>query len=216
MIRVVLVLLVFLNLGCDPKPADNLLVPKANKQFNQDNRDRSAWQKPSLVINKLGDLSGKTIADIGAGTGYFAFRLAFKAEKVIAVEIDESLIDLMEGIKVNLPAEMQKHFQTRLATLDNAQLKKEEVDVIVVINTITYIEEKAAYLKSLYDGLKAGGKIFVLDYKDISIPLDDIPKQSERLSTDDLAQALTRAGFKEVDIDIESLDYQYMVTANKR
>ncbi|NJO92951.1 MAG: hypothetical protein HC831_31295 [Chloroflexia bacterium] len=46
-----------------------------------DNPEREKWQKPDLVIDKLGDLSNKTIGDIGAGTGYFSFRLAKKQKR---------------------------------------------------------------------------------------------------------------------------------------
>ncbi|MBK9453859.1 MAG: hypothetical protein IPN95_31580 [Bacteroidetes bacterium] len=36
-----------------------------------DHGDRENWQKPQMVISRLGDLSDKVVADIGAGTGYF-------------------------------------------------------------------------------------------------------------------------------------------------
>jgi ubiquinone/menaquinone biosynthesis C-methylase UbiE len=215
MIRIFIFLLIAACVSCEQKPLNKSNIPTANEHFNDDNRDRAAWQKPSLVINKLGDLTGKTVADIGAGTGYFAFRLAFKAQKVIAVEIDQSLIDLMNGIKINLPAEMQTHFETRLAGPDDANLNDEEADVVVVINTINYIDQKEAYLKSLYKGMKRGGKILVLDYKVINIPLEDIPALEERLPADELGLALAKAGFMDIDIDKKSLDYQYMVMASK-
>ena len=44
-------------------------------------------------------LDGKTVADIGAGTGYFAFPLAKKAAKVIAIDIDQRFLDYIEQRK---------------------------------------------------------------------------------------------------------------------
>ena len=71
----------------------------ANKHMNEsefeelverfEHRDRNQWQQPDKVLTSLGELNGKTIVDIGAGTGYFAFRLLEKGAKVIAVDIDE-------------------------------------------------------------------------------------------------------------------------------
>ncbi len=58
-----------------------------------ENPARAEWQKPEWVIEQLGDLTGKTVADIGAGTGYFAFRIARKAKKVIAIDIDERFLN---------------------------------------------------------------------------------------------------------------------------
>jgi 2-polyprenyl-3-methyl-5-hydroxy-6-metoxy-1,4-benzoquinol methylase len=51
--------------------------------------ERIKTQKPDEAIALLGDIKGKTIMDIGAGTGYFAFRMQKKGAKVIAADVDE-------------------------------------------------------------------------------------------------------------------------------
>ena len=60
---------------------------------------RSEWQKPELVITSLGSFEGKTVADIGAGTGYFSFPIAAKAAKVIAIDIDNRFLDSIDHKK---------------------------------------------------------------------------------------------------------------------
>src|SRR5579864_911511 len=60
---------------------------------------RAQWQKPEKVIASLGTLDGKTVADIGAGTGYFAFPIAKEAAKVIAIDIDQRFLDYIEHKK---------------------------------------------------------------------------------------------------------------------
>lgn len=183
--------------------------------FNSNNRNRAAWQKPSLVIDHLGDLSDKVVADIGAGTGYFAFRLAYQAQKVIAIEIDQDLIDLMEGIKVNLPAEMQQHFETRLGTTVNPNLYKGEADLALIINTITYIEDPKGYLRRLAEGLRPGGAIMVLDYKkNHPIPIPDVPATEDRYDVVDVRRLLASAGYTVTKVDSSTLAYQYMITAS--
>lgn len=184
--------------------------------FNSVNKNRSAWQKPSLVIEHLGDVADKTVVDIGAGTGYFAFRLAYAARKVIAVEIDQDLIDLMDGIKINLPAEMQAHFETRLGTTDNPNLKPEEADIALIINTITFINQPQRYLERLRKGLAPDGRLTILDYKkDYPIPLADVPVSEDRLSYREVSSLLESSGFTVDAIDTTTLSYQYMVTAIK-
>jgi len=63
---------------------------------NFENEEREEWQKPEEVIALLGDIEGKTIMDIGAGTGYFAFRMSAKGAKVIAADVDDRFINYVE------------------------------------------------------------------------------------------------------------------------
>mgnify|MGYP003513888378 CR=1 FL=1 len=53
-----------------------------------DMHDRTVWQKPYEVIHRLGPLEYLTVADIGAGSGYFSFRFIHEAARVIAIDID--------------------------------------------------------------------------------------------------------------------------------
>ena len=62
---------------------------------------RDLWQRPDLIIYHLGNLAGKTMADIGAGpVGYFSFIVAAntKVKKVLALDIDQEAIAFMEEI----------------------------------------------------------------------------------------------------------------------
>jgi len=71
----------------------------ANKHMNStsfedlvirfDSPERDAYQQPAKVLEYIGDVTGKKILDIGAGTGYFAFKLAAKGAEVIAGDVDD-------------------------------------------------------------------------------------------------------------------------------
>jgi len=74
----------------------------SNWQKASNHRIEKIGKKPEVVIAKLGDLSNMTVADIGAGTGYFSFRLAEKAEKVISIDIDERFLNYIENKKESL------------------------------------------------------------------------------------------------------------------
>ncbi len=182
--------------------------------INQENKSRDTWQKPNLVIEKLGDISQKTIADIGAGTGYFTFRLALKANKVIAIEIDPNMIALIDAFSINLPEELQKKVETRLATPSNSSLEKGEADIIVIINTITYIKEKERYLKHLYNILPENGQLVIVDYKSKALPIKKEVGQFEE-SVSYLESLASQCGYNSIDVDVESLDYQYILMVGK-
>jgi len=181
----------------------------------QKNHGRSSWQKPGLVINKLGDISEKTIADIGAGTGFFSFRLAMKAKKIISTDIDKHMIELIELQKENLPTEVSQKIETRLVLPSETGLKKDEADVMVIVNTITYIDNPVRYLKAANDVLVDGGKILLVDFKK-SVNTMSAPPPEERFTVEETADMLVNAGFKIEEKDDTTLEYQYIIVATKQ
>jgi SAM-dependent methyltransferase len=180
-----------------------------------ESKDRVFWQKPDLVINMLGDLSEKTVADIGAGSGYFARRLAYKAKRVIAIDIDSQFIGFMDSIKhVELPQELQGRFETRLAVTDDSKLAPGEADVVILVNTYIYIPNRVAYLARLRSALKPGGEIVIVDFKKKRMPILN-PPDVIRLPLHQVENELEEAGFTWMASDDTSLDYQYIVIAKR-
>lgn len=187
-------------------------IQDKEKSLYNENVGRSSWQQPELVVNKLGDIEGKVIADIGAGTGYFVIRLAYKNAKVIAIDIDPVMTNYIESFKENLPKEVQNNITTRLAKPNDPMLKEKEVDKVIIINTASYISQLEAYLAILKKGIKSNGTIMILDYKNkiIDIPA---PPLDDRVSIGKLQTYLANAGYKNIIVDDTSLEYQYIVTA---
>ncbi len=185
-----------------------------NKQTGTyDIMTRAAWQKPSVVISKLGNISDKIIADIGAGTGYFSFRFAMKSKKVIAIDIDKDMLDMMELFSHNLPADIQAKFETRLAKPDNPKLKDKEVDIIVVINTFSYIKNREKYLKTIKNGLNDNGLLMILNFKKENISPDS-PAKQQRIPLSVMKSELEQSGYSIKEIDTKSLEHQYIIIAS--
>ena len=178
-------------------------------------QDRYAWQKPDLVIDKLGNLDGKVVADIGAGTGYFTFRLMQSAEKVIAIDIDQDMINLIEIFRQNLDSINQIKVEPRIATPDNPNLKDEEVDIVVIINTIGYIEDRDQYLETLSKAMKDSAQLMIVDFKLKRIPSNIAPAIEYRVSLLEMEELLSKHGYEVIESDDRSLDYQYIVQAVK-
>ncbi len=189
--------------------ADDVEVPTTQEQ------GRTSWQKPNLVINKLGDISEKVIADIGAGSGYFSFRLVPKASKVIAIDIDPMMIDMMDQFSKELSQLYASRFETRLATPTESKLNNAEVDHILIVNTLAYIDDKKAYLESLASKLKEGGSILIMDFKMKRIDEHLAPSTEYRMHLSDVEQVLIDAGYTLTESDDQSLKYQYIVIAEK-
>lgn len=196
------------NIGVDTKAKDILTIPK------DENKDRALWQKPEVVVSMMGDLNGKTVADIGAGTGYFTFRMALQAQKVIAIDIVPSYLEILDNLKEKLPLEIKERIESRLGKENDPLLKPDESDLVVIINTFSVIDKKVEYLKTVKKGIKKGGKVFIVDFKIKNMPID-APKIKDRLPIYELEEQLSKAGFKNIVTDDTTLDYQYVVTAEK-
>jgi len=131
-----------------PKPAAAAQDSAANQYMHQAEFDqlvarfedpaRAEWQKPEKTIASLGPLDGKTVADIGAGTGYFSFPIAKKAAKVIAIDIDQRFLDCINQKKQTL--KIGANLETRLTTPDSSGLKTGEADMVLIVDTNHHIE----------------------------------------------------------------------------
>jgi ubiquinone/menaquinone biosynthesis C-methylase UbiE len=178
-----------------------------------ENKDRGIWQKPDMVIALLGDLEGKTVADIGAGTGYFTFRLIPKAKKVIGIDIDRRFIHFMDSIKVRLSEPYRNRFESRLAKYDDPMLAPEEADAVMIVNTYGYIENRVQYLKTLYKGMSPGARLLVIDFKKNNLPIG--PPEAYKVALRQVESEMLSAGFSIEKMDTKSLDYQYIVIVQK-
>lgn len=179
--------------------------------------NRVAWQKPNLIIERLGtDLRGKVVADIGAGpTGFFSVLLAKRGAQVLAIDIDPAALSYIEKEKAGLDSTQRHLIKTRLARVDDPRLNKEEIDAVLIVNTMAYLGNKPTYLANLRNNLKPGGKIVIVDFKMKRLPNQIAPPRSERIYEDVVEEYLYQAGFKNIVLDDQSLNYQYIITAEK-
>jgi SAM-dependent methyltransferase len=182
------------------------------------NTNRMIWQKPELVLNRMGDISNKVVADIGAGTGFFALRLTPMAKKVIAIDINQNLINVLDSIRtVELSNEDQNKLETRLADPNDPHLGPNEADVVLLVNTYLYLSDRVEYLKNVKRGIAPGGKIIIVDVKRQRLPQGEfLPPQSIRVPQHQVEEELEQAGFQLLNSDDTSLIHQYMVVAQKK
>lgn len=167
---------------------------------------RDEWQKPHEVVMALDLRPVEAIADIGAGTGYFARRFANHAGKVYAVDIDAKLL-AVAGHKA--PANLE----TVLAAPDNPRLGPRSVDTIFFCDVLHHIENRPAYYAKLAQALKPGGRIVVIDFYEKSLPVG--PPPSMKISETAVVKEFERAGFK-LSKRLNTLPYQYFLFFEKR
>lgn len=170
---------------------------------------RAEWQKPAKVIADLGPLNGKTVADIGAGTGYFAFPIAQQATRVIAIDIDKRFLDYINHKKQG--QHLGANLETRLTSPDSSGLKRREADLVLIVDTYHHIENRIEYLKKLKPCLRENGMLVIVEFKKEKTPPG--PPVELRLAEEQVESELKSAGFTIISSDREMLPYQYIVKA---
>jgi arsenite methyltransferase len=155
---------------------------------------RDGVQKPDEVMKALGLKNGETIADIGAGSGYFTFRFARavgNSGRVFAVDISPDMILYMNrrirDLKLN-------NVVTVLSTPDDPLLQDASVNRIFICDTWHHIGDKAKYLGVMKRILKPGGQVIIVDYKK-GQPSSGPPPEM-RLAKRDVIKQFESGGFK--------------------
>ena len=167
---------------------------------------RDAWQKPHEVVMALGLKPTDTVADIGAGTGYFARRFAMHASKVYAVDIDQKLLAIASS---NAPANLQ----TILATPDDPRLPPRSADLIFFCDVVHHLGDRPVYYRKLANALKPGGRIVVVDFYKKPLPVG--PPESMKLSEEEVITEFQQAGFG-LSKRLNILPYQYILFFERR
>ncbi len=175
--------------------------------------ERTEWQNPDLILDLIGNLENKVVADIGAGSGYFTFKLARTAQKVIALDIDPKALEYINKQK-SIVGDWSDNIEARLTPPDVPNLLHEEADVILIVNTYNYIPNKEAYFPRLLEGLKSGGQLFIVDFKKGEIPVG--PSDKDKVDPQQIRTSLRKASFRKININQNSLKYQYIITAQKK
>lgn len=176
------------------------------KRFESPERDD--YQQPEKVLEYLGELQGKKIMDIGAGSGYFSVKLAQKGADVIAADVNDEFQEYLKGrIQDNDIA----NIELRKIPFDSPGLEEKEVDMVLIVNTYHHIESRADYFVKVRQGIKEEGELVIIDFFKHELPVG--PPVDHKLSKDVVIEELKEAGFTTFDVNEELIPYQYIIRA---
>jgi predicted methyltransferase len=155
-----------------------------------DDPARDAWQKPHEVITALKLPAEASVADIGAGTGYFSARFAHMLSKgrVYAVDLEPDMVRHLgeRAKKDNLP---------NLTPVQGAAESPNipaPVDLVILVDVYHHIGAREKYFGKLRDSLKAGGRVAVIDFRmDASMG----PSKAMRIAPEQVKAEMTKAGY---------------------
>ena len=152
--------------------------------------EREKEENVSSLIKNMKIKSNEVIADIGAGSGYHAFRIASLVTNglVYAVDIQPEMLMAIEKTKEFRKIE---NIKTILGTEKTVELPKNSVDKILMVDVYHEFSFPVEMINSIKNALKPNGELFLIEYRaeDLKVPIKRIHKMTEEQAVKEMKAA---------------------------
>ena len=166
---------------------------------------------PDEVVANMGLDPDDIVADIGAGSGYFSFRIAKLVPdgKVLAVDIQPEMLQLIERQKVQGGV---SNIEGVLGEIDNPNLPLNSIDAAIMVDAYHEFSHPFEMIDGIYNALRPGGRIFLLEYRgeDASVPIRPLHKMTE----EQVVREMSVFGLDWTDT-LDFLPWQHMMVFTK-
>jgi ubiquinone/menaquinone biosynthesis C-methylase UbiE len=170
--------------------------------------ERENEEAPSKAIALLDLKPGMTVADIGAGSGYYSSRMARRVGPtghVYATDIQPGMIALLDR---RIASEGLANMTTVLGAPDDPKLPANSLDLAIMVDVYHELQDPQVFLQRLKPAFKPGGRLALLEYRkeDPKIPILEVHK----MSAAEVKQEMEAEGY-EIERVIEDLPWQHLI-----
>ena len=127
-------------------------------------RSRLEEEAPDRSIQLMNLKKTDVVADIGAGSGYFTFRMArlVPQGKVLAVDIQQEMLDLLQkrAVALKLP-----NVEMLLGTVTDPKLPPNAVDAVLMVDAYHEFDHPQEMMTVIARSLKPGGRVYLVEYR---------------------------------------------------
>jgi ubiquinone/menaquinone biosynthesis C-methylase UbiE len=170
--------------------------------------EREDEEAPSKALDALELKPGMVVADIGAGSGYYASRMAKRvgpSGRVYATDIQQGMIDLLDR---RIRSEGLSNVTTVLGGMDDPKLPANSIDLAIMVDVYHELQQPQIFLQRLKPAFKPGGRLVLLEFRkeDPKVPILEVHK----MSVAEVKQELEAEGFA-LDRVIDVLPWQHII-----
>ena len=127
--------------------------------------ERARWLPPDELLDRVGIRAGMVVADVGAGTGYFALPIARRVGeggRVVAIDASPEMLELLRAKLdgTSLPVELVHGEAERTGVADAC------ADVVLLVNVWHEVDDRVAAAGEARRMLRSGGRLVVVDWRD--------------------------------------------------
>ena len=178
-----------------------------------DRAQRDTEEHPSQVLNALQLHSGEVVADLGAGSGYFTFRMAPRVGntgKVLAVDVQP---EMLQTLRQRASAQKITNVQVIQASETDPHLPKNALDLVLLVDVYHELAHPYEVMQAVRDALKPDGCVVFVEYRqeDPNVPI----KELHKMSVAQLDKEMAAVGLAPVRT-IETLPQQHILIFGKR
>ena len=157
---------------------------------------REAEEKTQTLVDEIELRPTDVVADIGAGTGYYSFRLAAKVPqgKVLAVDIQQEMLDLLTA---NAKTRGVGNVEPVLGTTSDPKLPKDGVDVVLMVDAYHEFDQPREMMEASVAARKPGGRVVLVEFRaeDPAVRIKPLHKMTEAQAV----KEMTAAGLRHVE-----------------
>jgi predicted methyltransferase len=174
--------------------------------------ERESDEHPDEALDAIGIQRGSTVADIGAGVGYFTWRLAGRVGKngvVYGEDIQQPMLDLLTK---NMSARHLTNVRAVLGTVEDPKLPKDSIDLVLLVDVYHEFSEPEKMLDRVRESMKPNGRIVFLEYRAED---PEVPIRPEHKMTVAQVRAEVQPEGYQFDKTIEVLPQQHIIIFRK-
>jgi SAM-dependent methyltransferase len=167
--------------------------------------DRAQWQKPDEVVKALGLKGSEIVVDLGAGPGYFTFRLAKALPNGRVIAID-SQPEMARHVHRKVLSEGIRNIQAQVAKSDDDPGLSADADLVFVCDVLMHVKKRAEWLKAIHSQMKSGARLVLIDFKEGDLP--EGPPEKIKVPKAEEIRLCKAAGFTLKEDRSDLLPYQ--------
>jgi|SRR5687767_484472 len=175
--------------------------------------EREDEEQPDVALDAIGIAKGSTVADVGAGAGYFTWRLAERvgpSGKVYGNDIEPKMLELLRS---NMRDRKITNVEPVLGAIDDPKLPRQALDLVLLVDVYHEFSEPQKMLQRIRESLKPDGRLVLLEYRaeDPNVPI----RPEHKMTVEQVKAELTPEGFM-LDRVIEKLPRQHILIFRKK
>jgi ubiquinone/menaquinone biosynthesis C-methylase UbiE len=174
--------------------------------------EREAEEAPDAALDAIGIARGATVADVGAGAGYFTWRLAERvgpSGKVYANDIQPAMLELL---RKNIEARHLANVEPLLGVEDDPRLPVGRIDLVLLVDVYHEFSEPEKMLRKIRESLKSDGRLVLLEYRkeEPNIPI----RPEHKMSVAEVRAEIEPEGFR-FEKNLNTLPRQHILIFRK-